>query len=400
MPASPYEHITTDSQLIEYCRRIRNAPQIGFDTEFVSENTFHPQLCLIQVAIDDQRAVIDPLTIKEMGPFWDLLAAPGHETIVHAGREELRFCMRAVGRRPHQLFDLQIAAGLIGLEYPAAYSTLIQKLLNRSLPKGETRTDWRRRPLSPRQIEYAIQDVLYLQPLRNKLVQRLQELDRLDWFQAELESWQDAIIELDQGENWHRVSGISGLSNRSLAMVRELWRWRQTEAQRRDVPPKRVLRDDLIVELARRGTDDPKGIQAVRGMQRRDLQRHTAKLAAAIGRAKTLPDHELPSRPRRPSLRQLNTIGQFLHTALNCICRSENVAPSLAGSAQDVRDLIAYRLGIDESGHKRPLLAQGWRAKVVGSQLDEIIQGRTAIRVENPLAEEPLVFERTNKNSG
>ena len=136
-----YEHITSDTQLVNFCDKIRNAPLIGFDTEFVSEDTFQPQLCLVQVATDECRAVIDPLTIGDIRPFWNLLAAPNHETIVHAGREELRFCMRAIGQCPHQIFDLQIAAGFVGLEYPAAYSTLIQRILKKSLSKGETRTD-------------------------------------------------------------------------------------------------------------------------------------------------------------------------------------------------------------------------------------------------------------------
>jgi ribonuclease D len=146
-----YENIVSQRQLTDFCNSLRDANIIGFDTEFVSEDTFRPDLCLIQVVSGNRLAVIDPKAVADVTPFWELLATGNHETVVHAGREELRFCLSATGRRPHDLFDLQIAAGLVGIEYPAAYSTLVRKILNSTLPKGETRSNWRRRPLSQRQ---------------------------------------------------------------------------------------------------------------------------------------------------------------------------------------------------------------------------------------------------------
>src|SRR5690606_7288273 len=129
-----------------------------------------------------------------------------------------------------------------------------------------------------------------------------------------------------------------------LAILRELWYWREEEARRRNLPPKRVLRDDLLVELAKRGTADPKRIAAVRGLERGDLQRHLPKIAACIERALALPESQYPRHLRGSSLSQLTLIGQFLSTALGSICRTKQVAPSLVGTAQDVRELIAYRL--------------------------------------------------------
>ena len=121
-------------------------------------------------------AIIDPLVVDDLSPFWRLLATPGHLSVVHAGREEFRFCRRAIGERPADWFDVQIASGLVGLDYPAAYGTLIQKLLGNSLGKGETRTNWRKRPLSKRQLEYALQDVVYLEPLYLQISARLEEM--------------------------------------------------------------------------------------------------------------------------------------------------------------------------------------------------------------------------------
>ncbi|MEX0977575.1 MAG: ribonuclease D, partial [Pirellulales bacterium] len=153
-----FDHITSDAQLREFCRELADAPAIAFDTEFVSEHTYRPQLCLIQVAAGDRMAVIDPQAVRDVTPFWEWVASPGHDTIVHSGREELLFCLAAVGRPPARLFDVQIAAGLVGYEYPAGYGSLMYKLLGTRLHKGETRTDWRRRPLSSSQISYALDD--------------------------------------------------------------------------------------------------------------------------------------------------------------------------------------------------------------------------------------------------
>ena len=261
-----HEYIRTQPQLEAFCGKLRSVDRIGFDTEFVSEDTYRPDLCLIQVAAGDLLAVIDPKEVESVRPFWELLSSGDHETIAHAGREELRFCLHEMGKRPTRLFDTQIAAGMIGLEYPAAYGKLLAKLLDRSLAKGETRTDWRRRPLSDRQIEYALQDVLYLEPLYESLNGRLEALHRRNWFDDEMDQWQKEIEDFERRENWRRVSGTSGLSEKAMVIVREIWRWREEQAEAQDRPPRRILRDDLIVEMARRGKSDVKQLRAIRGI--------------------------------------------------------------------------------------------------------------------------------------
>jgi ribonuclease D len=388
-----YEFIATERELLDFCSAAESARIIAFDTEFVSEDSYRPELCLVQVAADDRLAVIDPYPIDDLTPFWNLLAAEGHTTVVHAGREELRFSLAAIGRGPHNLLDVQIGAGLIGMEYPAAYSTLVSKLLGQTLPKGETRTDWRKRPLSQRQLEYAVHDVYYLERLSEILLQRLQELGRESWLADEMLAWQEQIRDFEHGERWTRTSGIAGLSRRNLAIVRELWGWRDEEARRRNQPTKRILRDDLIVELARRQTADPKRIKALRGMERGDIQKQMPRLVAAIETALKLPEDSLPSLDRRPVRSHLNVLGQFLATALGSICRSADVAPSIVGTAQDVRDLIAHHLKLTDAGDEVPALAQGWRAQVVGRVIEDLISGQLAIRISDPLAEEPLSFE-------
>lgn len=390
-----YEHITTDQHLRDFCELIAPASIVAFDTEFVSEDSFRPELCLVQIAAGEHLAIVDPLEVPDLGPFWQLLSQPGKETVVHAGREEFRFFLKHAGRRPTRWFDVQIAAGLIGMEYPASYGNLSSRLLNKTISKDETRTDWRRRPLTDRQLEYALLDVADLEAIRHELHRRLTKLGRQSWLESELNVWQRELEEFEAGERWKRVSGIANLSPRALAIVRELAAWRDAEAERRNQPARRILRDDLIVELAKRQTADPRRIRAVRGMERGDLQRYLPKLAQCVERAQALKDYELPRLERQNSRPQLNLLAQFLSTALGSICRTAQVAPSLVGTAQDVRDLIAYRLQLGgfEDGEV-PALAQGWRAEVVGQVIDHLLAGDLAIRIADPLADEPLRFER------
>lgn len=385
------------------CERLNEAPWIAFDTEFVSEHSFRPRLCLVQVAAESLLTAIDPLAVRDMNPFWEVLVRPGHIVIVHAGREELLFCRSAVGASPIGLFDVQLAAGMVGLEYPAGYGNLSAKLLGVAPQKGETRTDWRIRPLTDRQIAYALEDVRRLEALHRLLRQRLVELNRLSWFETESTDWERQAIASRDGERWRKISGGASINPRSLAIVRELWRWREAEAERRDRPTRQILRDDLIVEMAKRRTADPKQIRAVRGMERGDLQRAIPEFAQAIARALALPDEECPAAHRREASSQSSMVAQFLTSALSSICHQANIAPSLVGTASDVRDLVAFRLGERDQDLEPPLLMQGWRAQVVGSMLDDLLAGKLSIRITNPSSEQPLAFEppagaRNSKN--
>jgi ribonuclease D len=210
-------------------------------------------------------------------------------------------------------------------------------------------------------------------------------------------AWQESIERAESTDRWRRVAGLSGLSSRCLAIVREVWAWRDQEAQRRNEPPKRILRDDLIVELARRKTADLKRIRAVRGLEHQRLQRHLPAIAKCIQRALNLPDPQCPRPQRRNDQSHLVLIGQFLNAALSSICRSASVAPAIVGTAQDVRDLIAYRLNLLDDELDPPALACGWRAEVVGIMIDELLSGRMSIRISDPLSEHPLSFDRNGE---
>ena len=398
--------ITIEQQLADFCRQLASARTIAFDTEFVSEHTYRPELCLVQVCAAGMLAAIDPLAVRDLTAFWELIVEEGREIIVHAGREEMGFCLDSTGRVPANLIDVQVAAGLIGLEYPAGYGNLIHKMLGVAAQKGETRTDWRRRPLSDRQIEYALDDVRYLPPLRDKIVARLEKLNRLPWLREEMTTWQSGVADSFNRERWRKVAGSSSLSGRSLALVREIWRWRDREAERRNCPPRQVLRDDLVVELAKRRSADPQQIRALRGFERRDYRAIVPDLAQAIALALELPDDDCPRVVRQDSSAQLTMLGQFLSSALGSICRGAEVSASLVGTPNDVRDLVAYRLGQRTSlGDDPPNLTIGWRAEVVGHLLEDLIAGKVSIRIQDPNSEHPLTFDpvsekRAKENRG
>lgn len=389
-----YDNITTSAGLQQLCDELATADGIAFDTEFVAEHTYRPQLCLVQVAWSNRLAIIDTMELADITPFWEVLAAPGHATIVHAGREEIGFSLAAIGRPPAGLLDIQIAAGMVGYEFPAGYGSLTSKLLGIDLKKGETRTDWRRRPLSSQQLNYALIDVVYLEQMADKLRSIVDQLARAEWLDVEMKTWIAEVEEAFVRERWRRVSGINGLGPRGLAIVRELWRWREAEASRRDKPVKRVLRDDLIAEMAKRRSSDPKQIRAVRGMERGDLRNSLPEIAQCIQIALDLPDDQLPRGAGRSHVPpQVNVLGQFLSSALGSICRRATIAPSMVGNPSDVRELIAYRLGYFREGDDPPSLAVGWRAEVVGKLIEDLLSGDVSIRIDDPHSDHPLVFE-------
>lgn len=392
-----FEYIKSKTKLIDFCTRASASSIIAFDTEFVSEDCYQPQLCLVQVATDNELAIIDPLDLQDLSPFWELIvnADIGHETVVHAAREEFRFCKAFIDRRPNRLVDTQIAAGLIGLEYPAAYSTLANRLLGETIGKGETRTNWRHRPLSQTQLDYAIKDVVFLHAIYKKISSRLKKLNRLDWLQEEMGHQQQEFELQEVREKWQRLSGIVSLQSKDLAVVRELWRWREAVGKSRNLPPRRILRDDLLVALAKRGISNIQKIRAIRGMEFGRIQRYLPDISEAIERGIQMPKNQWPQRPKKSRVPNLGLLGQFLATALGVICRDASIAPNLAGTTQDLRTMAAWRLqmiDLDET----PRLMTGWRREVIGDEIDQVLKGHKSIRVSDPKSEQPLTINGCN----
>jgi len=386
-----FEFIDSAMALDDLCTRLANKTRIAFDTEFVSEDRYRPQLCLIQVAAEGIVAIIDPFPIEDTTPFWDLLATPGRTVLAHAAREEIRFCYRFSGKKIAGLFDTQLAAGFVGMEYPASLANLVQRLCGKTLPKGETRTNWRTRPLTEAQLRYAAADVDELEAMHDKLLEQINKAGRESWLTEECDIMQERVIEAENTESWRRVSGASGLPARQLEIIRQLWRWRDRRAQRLDIPAKRVMRDDLIVELAKRSSSDSGKIRNIRGMEQRQFSDHYEDIAAAIQTALNAREDSLPRRPRGSRDVVSPMLSQFLTTSIACVSRQHKMAPMIVGNTDDVRELIGYELDREDS-EDLPSLLQGWRGEIVGQPFRDLLAGKLAIRIANVREHQPLEF--------
>lgn len=381
------------ADLAACCEHLAGCPVFGFDTEFIGENTYHPHLCLVQVATPERLYLIDPLALESLEPFWELVADPGRVAVVHAGREEIRMCRLWSGRTPGNLFDLQVAAGLVGVGYPAGHGTLVQQLLRVRLEKAETLTDWARRPLTPQQVKYAYDDVRYLLALYDELRRRLDQLGRAEWAAEEFRALTRRALQEDPAsEPWRKLRGLGSLTRKQLAMARELFIWRDDTAERLNRPARFILRDDLIVEVTRRNPHKERDLAVLRGFPR-NLAPEVLN-AVALGRA-TLPD-QLPRQPDRDNdPPQVGLVTNFLLAVLGGWCAGQSLTPGLAATTQDVKLLVRARL----QGAPLPeesILTSGWRAEHVLPMLLDVLDGRNTVRIRNLNTLEAFELGKTN----
>ena len=386
-----YVYVSTATQLSTLVMRMKDSDWIAFDTEFISEGRYQPQLCLVQVAFDDGLAIIDPITIRDLTPFWNLICDGRREVVVHANRNEMEFCYKAIHSLPEWLFDVQLAAGFIGIDYPVGFKPLVDKILGIDVSKGETRTDWQKRPLTNRQIEYGLNDVRYLAEISLKLKHRLKELGRFAWFHEESVQACFRLQRDMEQPKWRSTTKCSTLPPREQAIVRELWFWRDRLAKRNNQISSRVLRDDLIVEIAKLKTSDISRIETIRGMGRPDLVRQYDDISAAIERALKLEKSDLPEPSEKQSYPQYTVMVQFLFSAFNMICKKNRFSTPLVGTQTDVRELVAHLYGTLPDGIV-PRLTRGWRAKVIGNTLADLLNGKISMRLNRNQPDEPIEF--------
>ncbi len=388
-----HELIVEESEFKELCVHIRNSGIVAFDTEFVSEDTYRAELCLLQLATHEQCIAVDPSRVDDLSAWWDIMTDQTTTVVTHAARQEVRFCLVSAGRRPRKLVDIQIAEGLRSRSYPLNYQRLMDRVLNKRIHGKETRTDWRRRPLSQRQIEYALEDVAYVLPAWERQRQSLQSLGRAEWAEAEFERMIDEIAEEGNNESWRRLSGIHKLDSRGLAVAREMYRWRDSKAAKRNQPPRRVLRDDLLLDLARRQPQTVSELLATRDMHRSNYRRSANEMVESIKAGLAVPDDELPRRSQKADTRhEESVLAKLLAVALTNRCGEFNVSANLVGSGSDLRDFIRWHLNTDSS-KQPPLLAQGWRAEMCGDLLGDILDGKISFRVSDPESDHPLQLE-------
>jgi ribonuclease D len=385
--------ITTTPQLLALIEHVRAMGRFAFDTEFVSEETFEPVLCLVQVATRERLALIDPLAVRDLDPFWDAVCDPAIEVVMHAAGEDLRICLIKSGRLPRRVYDVQMAAGLAGFSYPLSLVNLVGQVLGVSLAGGETRTDWRRRPLSSGQVEYALDDVRHLLDLADSFTASMKDLGRASWAEEEFEGFVSSIAERADEERWRRLPGLNQLGGRGMEMARQLSLWREDEARRQNRPLRQVMRDDLLVAIAKRQPTNRRGLEALRDFNRPGLMNRADEILRALQRAREVPEDDLPEPPSRfEEPPGLSTVANLLSAALAQCCAQHRIAGSIVANVADLKGLIRWHLE-GRPADRRPTLLQGWRADLFGRTLLDVLEGRVALRVANPGSDFPVALE-------
>jgi ribonuclease D len=350
-------------------------------------------LCLIQVATREQSVVIDPLQVGDVGAFWDVVTDPSVQVVMHAAGEDLRICHLRAGKLPLAVFDVQLAAGFVGFSYPLSLVNLVGQVLGISLSGSETRTDWRRRPLSAAQVQYALDDVRYLLDLADSITGRLARTERSAWAEAELRDLVKAIAGRSDEDRWRRLPGLNQLSRKGLEAARQLATWREDTARRQNRPVRHVMRDDLLVGIAKRLPRNRRDLEALRDFNRPGLMGQSDTILAILNRASNVPESELPehaSRPEEPP--GVAMVGSLLSAALAQHCAQNQVAASLVANATDLRHLVRWHLEGRDDAH-RPALLHGWRRSFCGQLLLEILDGRLALRVIDAGGEFPVALD-------
>lgn len=390
------EYIVVDPPgLRTCCDDVAACSQIGFDTEFVGEETYIPHLCLVQIATPNALYVLDPFDCGPLNELWELIADPNRLVVVHAGREEVRICYGAIGRPPANLFDVQIAAGLVGYGYPLGYGPLVGAVLKKRLAKGATLTDWRRRPLSQEQIRYAFDDVRDLLAIWKKIDAKLTKFGRSAWASEEFAGFiSRALREAGEAERWRKLKGVSNLDSRRLAVVREVFNWRDEAAAKRNRPARTVLRDDLIVEIAKRNPRTVQDVETLRGLGRADVN----GIFDAVERARGLTAEEWPAEAERENdTHAVALVSSLLNVVLADWCGRQELTTPLVATSADVRRLVRAA----SKGEPPPAdcgLTVGWRKDHVLPVLLEVLEGRRALRVKSLEGEAPLEYGHARKS--
>jgi len=381
IPSGPPELITAASALGELIRHLRDAGSFAYDTEFIGELSYFPRLCLIQVATAQRIALVDPFEVDDLGSFWSLLADSKVQKIVHAGVQDLEPVVRNVNKPPANIFDTQIAAGFMGLGYPTGLAKLVQELLGVALGKGLTYTNWAHRPMSAVHKRYAANDVRFLPALKAAINERVEAMGRASWVTKECAVLSDrSQYETDPQNGFARIRGATGLRPGRQNVLRALLEFRDVAAREQDTPPRALLKDEMLIKLARHPVSSVEDLAKVRGLPRPVQQRHGQTILDATAEALAQPVvAEVPA-PKPDETTTERIAVDSLWAAVTGYCLGMSVDPALASSRQEIA--ACYRAA---SAGRRPAqgrLTRGWRKELLGRFLDEFMTGKIHVRLD------------------
>ncbi|MCG8508082.1 MAG: ribonuclease D [Rhodospirillales bacterium] len=371
--------ITETAALAEFCRRIAKSRYLTVDTEFLRERTYWPKLCVVQVAGDDDARAIDALADGiDLTPLFDLLVDESIPKVFHAARQDLEIFYHLTGRLPEPVFDTQIAAMVCGFGDSAGYETLVSKLTKVRIDKAARFTDWSARPLTKRQISYALSDVTHLRKVYERLQKKLNHNGRAGWLGEEIASLTSPeTYDPDPRECFRRIKTRSN-DPKFLAVLREVAAWRELEAQRLDLPRNHVLRDEALVEIAHHTPSSANELVRTRGLGRRLAEGQSgADIIAAVKAGIETPEADRPTIAKKPVLPGgLGPITDLLKVLLKMTCEKTGAAQKLVASVGDLELIAAFGEDADVAA------LRGWRREVFGEDALRLRRGETALLVK------------------
>lgn len=371
-------YIANQEDLEAFANRAMRSSVLAIDTEFLREKTYYAKLCLLQLATDDETAIVDPFEVDDLRVLAPLLENESVVKLFHAGGQDLEILLREVGALPRPLFDTQVAAALLGHTQQIGYAALVHAECGVTLKKIDSFTDWSRRPLSDSQLEYAADDVAYLPRMYERMRAQLVELGRLTWLDRDFEDLADPKrYATNERERYRRLKRVSQLSRRQLAAAREVAAWRELEAQRRDVPRKWVVTDEQIVEACKREARTIDELFMVRGMSDRLSTKDARCVVALMSSALDAPPDAWPE-PDRCGKNEPNVDAELdLMCALVRLRAKQNgvAFPTLASHDDLARVARGYREGVD--------VLRGWRRSLVGEELLRLLEGKIALSLSD-----------------
>jgi ribonuclease D len=359
--------------------RARAAGRLGLDTEFLPEGRYRPLLCLVQVVVGDEVWVLDPLAGFDPAPLAGVLAEPAVELVLHAGRQDIAILRREWGTGVVNVFDTQVAAGFAGFSAQAGYNGLLHDVLKVRLPKTASFTRWDARPLSDEQLRYARGDVEHLLPLADDIRRRLEASGRLEWAREECRAIAVASDEREPDEVWRRLPRVNGLDSRARAVARELAAWRERTAERENRPVGAVVRDQTVVELAKRTPASRKELAQIRGVNPDVVRRRGDDMLAAIERGRAAEPLRLDEAERLATEPQDGPVIALAEALVRARAQAAGLAYELIAARADLAPIVAAARRGEREPDVRTL--RGWRRELVGAELLELLAGHRQLSV-------------------